>query len=185
MSSSKPSALRGLIVGVTAGIAATIVMDQFQKLVAAGHDLVDKKIKQAEGESAWAIAHEHAEQHYQQQHAEASTEKVARKLAEAVGTTLPPDKRKQAGQAVHYAFGTLMGAFYGVAAELVPETTTGGGTAFGTLLFLGADEVAVPAFKLAPPPKLSQAPDHLQYWAAHIVYGGSLELFRSLLRRAL
>ena len=183
--SSKPSVLRGLIVGVTAGITATLVMDQFQKLAATTHDAIDKKVKQAEGESEWAIAHEHAQQRYQQEHKEGSTEIVARKLAEAVGTTIPPDKKKQAGQAVHYAFGTLMGAFYGVAAELLPQTTTGGGTAFGTLLFLGADEVAVPAFKLSPPLKLAQAPDHLQYWAAHVVYGGSLELFRSLLRRTL
>ena len=36
----------------------------------------------------------------------------------------------KAGQAVHYAFGTLMGAIYGVSAELVPEVTTGGGTAY-------------------------------------------------------
>ena len=76
-----------------------------------------------------------------------------------------------------------MGAVYGVTAELVPEVTTGGGTAYGTLLFLAADEVAVPAFQLSPSPTQTPATDHLQHWAAHVVYGGSLELVRSLLRR--
>jgi uncharacterized membrane protein YagU involved in acid resistance len=66
---------------------------------------------------------------------------------------------------------------------LMPEVTTGGGTAYGTLLFLAADEVAVPAFQLSPPPAETPTTDHLQHWAAHVVYGGSLELIRSLLRR--
>ena len=74
---------------------------------------------------------------------------------------------------------------YSVSAELLPEVTTGGGTAFGTLLFLGGDEVAVPAFKLGPPTTETAAADHLQYWAAHIVYGGTLELARNVLRRLL
>jgi uncharacterized membrane protein YagU involved in acid resistance len=76
-----------------------------------------------------------------------------------------------------------MGAVYGVTAELVPEVTTGGGTGYGTLLFLAADEIAVPAFQLSPSQAETSATDHLQHWAAHVVYGGSLELVRSLLRR--
>jgi uncharacterized membrane protein YagU involved in acid resistance len=76
-----------------------------------------------------------------------------------------------------------MGIVYGVSAELVPEATIGAGTAFGTLLFLSADEVAVPALQLSPTPADTPATDHLQHWAAHVVYGGSLELVRSLVRR--
>ena len=76
-----------------------------------------------------------------------------------------------------------MGIVYGVSAELIPEANTGAGTAFGTILFLGADELAVPAFQLSPAPTDTPAKDHLQHWAAHVVYGGSLELVRSLLRR--
>ena len=64
--------------------------------------------------------------------------------------TLDKEQKKTAGRVVHYTFGTLMGIVYGVSAELVPEATTGAGTAFGTLLYLGADEVAVPAFQLCP-----------------------------------
>jgi uncharacterized membrane protein YagU involved in acid resistance len=160
-------------------------MDQFLKLTSAGQKAVEKQMKLAHGESPWEIAHEQVQQEQQAAEQEGSTEIVARKIAEATGKTLDKEKKKKAGQVVHYTFGTLMGIVYGVSAELVPEATTGAGTAFGTLLFLSADEVAVPAFRLGPPPDQTPAPDHLQHWAAHVVYGGSLELVRSLLRRVI
>jgi uncharacterized membrane protein YagU involved in acid resistance len=140
-------------------------------------------MKLAQGESPWEIAHEQVQQEQQAAQQEGSTEIVARKIAEATGKTLDKDKKKTAGQAVHYTFGTLMGIVYGVSAELIPEATTGAGTAFGTLLFFGADELAVPALQLSPTPADTPATDHLQHWAAHVVYGGSLELVRSLARR--
>ena len=50
---------------------------------------------------------------------------------------------------MHYGFGTLTGAAYGVLAELVPGGHPGAGAPFGTALWLGADEIAVPAFGLS------------------------------------
>lgn len=183
MKTPKPSLLRGLIVGATAGIAATLIMDQFQKLSSTGQKAIEKQRKLADGESPWLIAHEQAQQEQQAAQQEGSTEKVARSIAGAAGKEIPPDNRKQAGQAVHYSFGTLMGIAYSLTAEFLPEISSGGGAAFGTMLFLGADELAVPALHLSPPPTKSTSIDHLQHWAAHIVYGGSLEFVRSLLRR--
>jgi uncharacterized membrane protein YagU involved in acid resistance len=183
MRANRPSIARGIITGAAAGIAATLIMDQFLKLTAAGEKAVEKQMKLAQGESPWEIAHEQVQQEQQAAQQEGSTEKVARKIAEATGTSLDKEKKKKAGQAVHYTFGTLMGIVYGVSAELLPEATTGAGTAFGTLLFLGADEVAVPAFHLSAAPTDTPAADHLQHWAGHVVYGGSLELARSLLKR--
>jgi hypothetical protein len=183
MRANRPSIPRGIVTGAAAGIAATLIMDQFLKLTAAGEKAVEKQFKLAQGESPWQVAHEQVQQEQQAAQHEGSTEKVARKIAEATGTSLDKEKKKKAGQVVHYTFGTLMGMVYGVSAELLPEATTGAGTAFGTLLFLGADEVAVPAFQLSPAPTDTPATDHLQHWAAHVVYGGSLELTRSLLKR--
>ncbi|WP_157466617.1 DUF1440 domain-containing protein [Edaphobacter aggregans] len=179
----RPNVLRGLATGITAGIAATLIMDQFQKISTAGQKAVEKQIRLASHESAEAIERDQQQKEQLAQQQEDSTEIVARKIAEIAGKQLPPEEKKRAGQAVHYAFGTLMGAVYGVTAELVPEVTTGGGTAYGTLLFLAAHEVAVPAFQLSPAPTDTPPRDHLQHWAAHVVYGGSLELIRSLLRR--
>jgi uncharacterized membrane protein (UPF0136 family) len=183
MHANQPSLLRGVIAGATAGIAATLVMDQFLKLTSVGQKAVEKKIKLADGESEWQIAHEQAQKEQKAASQEDSTEKVARKVAEATGRSLSKESRKKAGHVVHYTFGTLMGVVYGISAELLPESTTGAGSAFGTLLFLGADEVAVPALRLAPAPTDTAPTDHLQHWAAHVVYGGSLELVRTLMKR--
>ncbi len=183
MRSDKPSVLRGVVTGMVAGIAATLIMDQFQKLTAAGQKATEKQVKLAHGESPEQIAHQQEQKAQQAAQQEGSTEIVARKIANAAGSQLGGDDKKTAGQAVHYTFGTLMGIVYSVSAELLPQVTTGAGTAFGTLLFLGADEVAVPAFQLSPPPTQTAPTDHLQHWAAHVVYGGSLELVRSLVRR--
>ena len=178
-----PNVLRGLATGITAGIAATLIMDQFQKISTAGQKATEKQLRLANHESAEAIERDQQQEEHQAEQQEDSTEIVARKIAHVAGKELASEEKKKAGQAVHYAFGTLMGAVYGVATELVPEVTTGGGTAYGTLLFLIADEVAVPAFQLSPPPREGPPRDHLQHWAAHVVYGGSLELVRSIMRR--
>jgi putative membrane protein len=185
MPSRTPSVARGIAVGAVAGILATLVMDQFLKLVSTGEQALEKQKKLADGESPWAIAHEQVEKQQEAAEQEGSTEKVARKLAEVTGHILPQEQKKSAGQAVHYTFGTLMGVAYAAAAEHLPEITTGAGLAYGTLLFLAADEIAVPSLQLAPPPTETPAADQLEHWAAHIVYGATLDLLRTLLRRLL
>ncbi len=111
MRAKQPSVLRGIITGATAGIAATLIMDQFFKLTSAGQKAVEKQMKLAQGESPWEIAHEQVQQEQQAAEREDSTEIVARKIAEATGKTLDKEKKKKAGRAVHYTFGTLMGIF--------------------------------------------------------------------------
>ena len=70
-------------------------------------------------------------------------------------------------------------------AELLPEVTTGGGNRLRHPSLPCRRRNRGPAFQLSPPPTDTPATDHLQHWAAHVVYGGSLELVRSLLRRIL
>lgn len=183
MRRGKPSIFRGVVTGIAAGIAATLVMDQFLKLSTVAQKSLEKQKKLAEHESPWQIAHEQAQKEQQAAQREDSTEIVARKIVEATGSHLDRERKKTAGRAVHYTFGTLMGVVYAVSAELIPEVTTGAGAAFGTLLFLSADEVAVPAFQLSGPPTATPGFDHLQHWAAHVVYGGSLEMVRNLITR--
>lgn len=183
MARRRPSLAKGLLAGAAAGIIATLAMDQFQALLSRAEKAYDKQKKLAAGESEWEIAHEQAQAEQQSAAKEGSTEVVARKLAEAAGTRIPGEKKKAAGQAVHYAFGTVMGLVYSSTAEWLPEVTAGSGAAFGTLLFLTADEVAVPAFQLSAPPTEMPITSHLQYWAAHMVYGATLETARNLLRR--
>ncbi|MDP9040076.1 MAG: DUF1440 domain-containing protein, partial [Acidobacteriota bacterium] len=148
----QPAALPAIATGLFAGIAATLVMDQFLKIASAGQKKASLQKKIAAGESPWSAAHEQILEEQQAARQEGSTEKVARKLAETAGHHLSPDQKKTAGQAVHYTFGTLVGVLYACTAELLPEATTVSGSAFGTALFLPADAVSVPAFRLSPPP---------------------------------
>jgi uncharacterized membrane protein YagU involved in acid resistance len=78
-----------------------------------------------------------------------------------------------------------MGALYGALAEVAPQTTIGHGTPYGAAVWLGADEIAVPAFGLADGPAETPASTHLQALAAHLVYGVTLDTVRRLVRRVL
>lgn len=107
---------------------------------------------------------------------ENATVKVATAISEKVlSRPLPEDRKQQAGQAVHYGFGTLVGGLYGAVAEEAPVLAIAGGVPFGAALWLAADEVAVPALRLAPPPTHVPAKTHLSALGAHLVYGLVLE----------
>ena len=71
-----------------------------------------------------------------------------------------------------------MGGVYGGLAELSDAARAGVGTGFGTGLFVAADEIMVPALGLAKPPAQQPASDQVTHWAAHVVYGGTVELVR-------
>lgn len=113
-----------------------------------------------------------------------ATVKTAAAVSEQVlHRPLRQEEKKPAGTAVHYIFGAAMGGLYGMAAEHWDETRTGAGTLFGTTLWLAADEVAVPALQLAPPPQETPLSKHATYWAAHAVYGATTELVRWSVRK--
>ncbi len=104
-----------------------------------------------------------------------ATSRVAGAVAKMSGKNLSPGEKKIGGTIVHYAFGTIMGAVYGVAAELgsrhIRRNTVLSGLGFGTALFAGADEVAVPALRLSQPPSKVPVADHLYGFASHLVFG--------------
>ncbi len=181
-----PSLWKGVVAGLAGGIAATIMMDQVQQAIARGANELDRRKRLAQGESEGSIATKQAEKAKDEVDEAGSTGGVARAVTHAVtGHILTADEEKRGGSIVHYCFGTSMGVLYGVAAEFLPEATSGGGTAFGTLLFLGADEIAVPALGLASPPQDVPVASHANHWALHIAYGATAELVRSLVRRML
>jgi len=111
-----------------------------------------------------------------------ATVKTASALSEGVFKhPLSPREKEIAGPAVHYAFGTAVGGFYGACAELAPVVTRGAGVPFGTVLWIAADEVAVPALGLS---KSASAPlsQHASALASHCVYGLTTEIVRRALR---
>ena len=131
--------------------------------------------------------HQHPAQPPQkQEQGEDSTQIVADAISHTfTGHHLSKQQKKVGGPIVHYAFGGLMGGVYGGIAEYSPHSRAGLGTLFGSALFLGADEVAVPALKLGKPPTQQPASDQIGHWAAHLVYGTTVELVRRGIRRLL
>lgn len=159
--------LRGLAAGVAGGLLSAWIMNQYQAVWnKAGEAMQDKQQKESErGEES-----------------EDATMKAADRVARAtLRRGLSKDEKKKAGPVVHYAFGAAMGGLYGLAAEYLPAARLGFGTLFGAALFLGADEIAIPAFGFSGPATEAPLSSHLYGLSAHLVYGAGTEAVRRLL----
>jgi putative membrane protein len=109
----------------------------------------------------------------------ATAQVVARKMFEH---ELSPDEKRIAGPAVHFAYGSLIGALYGGAAEIFPSIGAGLGLPFGAALWLLGDEIAVPALGLGKSPAEIAPDKHADALASHFVYGVTTDLLRRVLR---
>ena len=76
-------------------------------------------------------------------------------------------------------------AVYGVLAEVIPVVTIADGLAFGTGVWLLADEVAVPKSGLSKPPQEIPLTTHIYGLVSHWVYGWITETVRQAVRGAL
>jgi putative membrane protein len=174
------SVAKGALIGALAGLGAGFVMNQFEKLWAKAQDEVTSR---QENEDL-PKHRQAAQQQGHKQETPDATHKAADIVSQAViDRKLTEQEQKIAGPVVHYGFAALAGALYGAFAEATDMTTVGFGTAYGALIFLGADEITLPSLKLSPPPNQVQPDKHLYALASHLVYGASLEgLRRALLK---
>ena len=167
--------LRGVAAGAIGGLVAAWVMNGF----IAGAMKVQEGMKSPEQKATEES--QQAAQPKDEEQSEDSTMKVADTVAWLVtGQHLSKQGKQKGGPIVHYAFGALMGALYGALAELSETSTVGAGTAFGTGLFIAADEIMVPALGLSKPPTQQPASDQLTHYAAHLVYGTTTEMVRRI-----
>ena len=168
---------KGLIAGGAAGLAASFAMNEFQTV----WSKASKKL-QGDGNQSSASSQSSSE-------SEDATMKAAGKLAEITGHRLSHEQKKKAGPIVHYAFGTGMGALYGALMEVGPRRMRQhellSSIGFGSVLFAGADEIAVPAAGLSGPPTETPVSSHLYALASHIVYGVTTGVVRKAVRVAL
>lgn len=95
------------------------------------------------------------------------------KAAEALVGPVRDERRRFAGEVAHYAMSTVSGGAYGALSTAFPSLRAGGGLVYGTLVWLAADELLVPALGLGP----SRAPlrTHARGLFSHLVYGALLE----------
>jgi putative membrane protein len=166
--------IRGILAGVAGGLVASWVMNEF---IAGPGETLTRAIETPAEQRLVAM----------QSDGEDATMKTADVIAATTtgGQHLTHEQRAHAGPVVHYAFGALMGGIYGALAEYSPIATSGFGTGFGTVLFTGADLLAVPALNLAPSPMHQRATAQVPHFAAHLVYGAATELVRRLTRSIL
>jgi putative membrane protein len=103
----------------------------------------------------------------------------------ALDRPLTKKERAVGATATHYAFGACMGALYGCFVETGRRGTWMNGAAFGTSVWAGADEAAMPALGLSGPTTERPTELHLQSLASHLVYGVAAEAVRRGVRAAL
>jgi putative membrane protein len=174
--------LRGMAAGLLAGLAASWVMNEFQELRPQssgsqgdqGHDEGQAEPQERKEELAGSNADDDA------------TVQTAQVIAQKVlHRDLTQEEKRIAGPAVHYAYGSVVGALYGGLAELLPVVSSGMGLPFGAALWLMGDEVAVPALGLAKPPTEYPPAAHADALAAHFMYGMTTDVLRRVLRHVL
>ncbi len=178
--SSRPNLAAGLCAGAISGLAASWLMLRF---IQGPGGNIQQRLKREEDHQA-----DEAEARHRQQSAQSAPETVTMQAADVFASYAPGGRhlsraeKERAGTVVHYAFGGLMGAVYGVAAEYTALPTLGFGSIFGTALWAGTDLVSVPAVGFAKWPTQEPAAAHLSHWLAHLVYGVSMETTRRALR---
>lgn len=110
-------------------------------------------------------------------------ETAASKAADAIserasGTPIKDTAKKSADTVLHYATGALIGGAYGLVGGRFPRLFAARGLLFGAGIWLLADEMAVPALQLAPPPTKTEVKDHAMGFASHLVFGLVLDAIR-------
>lgn len=83
--------------------------------------------------------------------------------------------RSWLGTTVHYAFSGAVGAFYTVAAHHVPALRVTRGIAYGTAVWILADEMLIPLLGLSRGPRELSPGVHAYALGGHWVYGLALD----------
>jgi uncharacterized membrane protein YagU involved in acid resistance len=103
---------------------------------------------------------------------EPATQKMADAVWRAVtGSEVPRDKKAVAGVAMHYAFGAVTGALWGVYASMRRRSALPEGVLYGVAIWLLADEMAFRVARLSPEAEKVPLSEHVQALGAHVVYG--------------
>ncbi len=180
--------LKGLAAGIVGGLVASVAMNQFQKFFS---EYITGEQRSHGAQSLQTGApHRGAGRMLEKEGAENPSDDAAERLSQtiAVGVfdhELSEREKEIGGTVFHYAYGISMGAVYGAAAEILPETTIGAGLPYGALIWVGADEFVVPLLGLSKSTAEYSLPVHAGSLAAHLVYGLTTEIVRNAVRKAL
>jgi hypothetical protein len=172
----EPDLLKGALAGLIAGAAGTWAMSEYQALWS-------RVVNGGEPQSAGG---RHDARDWQEKNEDQNANELAAQAAarHTIGRSLSEEELEVGAPVMHYAFGTVMGLFYGMASERAAWATSGAGLGFGSAVWAGADEIAMPAIGWSHPDQYPLE-SHMQSFTAHLVYGGVTELVRRGVRRIL
>ena len=180
--------LKGLAAGVAGGLAAALVMNQFQALwsrLSHGEERSHGAQSLQQGSPGHGVAAELRAEGSESEEDDA-TERLAQAVAHgALGRDLSEREKEAAGTAFHYAMGATSGALYGVLAEAAAGVTAGAGLPFGLAVWVVADEIIVPAAGLSKSAEEYPPSIHAYSISSHLVFGLTAELVRRAVREAL
>ncbi|HVF46165.1 MAG TPA: DUF1440 domain-containing protein [Pyrinomonadaceae bacterium] len=179
---------KGLAAGIVAGFVASAVMNQFQKVL--GEIIIGEERSHGAQSLQTGAPRRGAGRMLEERGVEDPKDDSAERLAQTISVgvfdhELSESEKDKAGTAFHYAYGVSMGAAYGLAAEVMPEATIGEGMPYGALIWVGADEIVVPMLGLSKSAGEYSLPVLASAFAAHLVYGLTLETTRRVVRNAL
>ena len=86
---------------------------------------------------------------------------------------------------VHYTFGAVSGAVYGVLTEAFPSATAGAGTVAGAGLYAASHGSTLPLLRIQAPPWCLPRAAVAWELTSHLLFGAVLELGRRGMRRVL
>lgn len=159
---------KGALAGAAAGLAAGLVMNLFQQAWTKSEESMG-------GGNAGLPKHRTRSKKTQDENEDATVKVAQTVIKPVIGRKLRKKEKQVAGPVVHFAFSAAMGALYGAMAEVLPLTNAGFGTAFGTALFVGADELAVPMLGLGPSMRDAPIGKHAFGLVSHWVWGAATE----------
>jgi hypothetical protein len=168
--------LKGAIAGLVGGLVGTWFMSEYQGMWSRW---VDGREPQSSG--GRHDARDWEEKNEGDNANEQAAQAVARRT---MGRELDERELEVAAPLMHYAFGGGVSAAYGIFAEHARWASSGVGTGFGTLVWVGADEIAMPVIGWSQPRRYPLR-DHLQSFTSHLVFGFTTELARRATRRLL
>lgn len=165
--------LKGAMAGAGAGIVAAIGMTALQFLFDAVNGRVSsvavRELSERGGRHDIAQLKERARITGlgQRDATVRAADVLARRLS---GHALPRRHRHKAGLAVHYIFAASTGALQGIVAERYVSRTRGG-LFFGAMLWLFAEEIALPLCGLTRMPHKYRLQEHSNGFVAHLLFG--------------
>jgi hypothetical protein len=159
---------KGVFAGAVGGLLGSWAMSEAQRLWT----------RLSVGSAPHSAGEKHDSRDWQEriEHQNAN-ELAAQAIANGIiGRRLTHEELRWAARATHHGFGAVVGALYGAYAKHRRGQRLGLG--FGAIVWLAADEIAMPMLGLSQSTVRRPIEMHLQSLFAHFAYGATTELVR-------